>query len=153
MSYPNWTIRRRQREYIDFFRFDMGYEDVFVTEGGALLYACADNIGCAFMTASRVYDGTLDEWKTQVEESWFDAKEIVDLRSDEQTQADICWLDGLVRAPEDVAAEIIAWEYAFATRTKAESVDFGELQKLHDEATDTVCLSRAAFTYDLPIAS
>ena len=154
MSYQNWTTKKYQRERIDFFRFDMGYEDVFVMEDGSLLYACADDLGCHSMTASRVYAGTVSEWRDSIAlEACPMCEEIDWLRSKEQTQADICWLYGLDRAPEDVAAEVCAWEYAFRNCTESQDGDFTAFCNLHDEAIKMTSLTRAAFTYDLPIAS
>lgn len=153
------------RESIDFFRFDCAYEDVFVTESGELLYCSADMLGCPTMTASRLYAIDVHAW-----DEFLDTEEIMWACSKEQTQADIAWLYGLDRAPEDVAAQVIACEYAFGRLSEDHTELYNALaademrntdtyQKAldtfsgyYEEALKATELGRAAFTYQLPIA-
>lgn len=79
--------------YVEFFRFNDGYEDVFI-EDGHFLYACAEPFGWAHMMACNVYKkAKLGIW----------------LRYD-TVGADTLYLDSLERADEETALEIIALE-------------------------------------------
>lgn len=167
----DYTKRRRgnyyngSRDSIDFFRFCQGYEDVFVTESGELLYCSADMLGCPTMTASRLYSIDVHSW-----DEFLSADEIAWACSAEQTQADIAWLYELNRAPEDVASQVIASENALRRLSEDHTEVYGALtaegmrstdafQKacdmfadLYEEELKAAELGRAAFTYELPIA-
>ncbi len=137
--------------YIDFFRFSDEYEDVFVTEDGYLIYACADNLGCPWSTCSRAYACTLDEMREIANEGLCLIDELEWCRAQEQTQADVAWLYSLDRAPADIARELIAWENALAGKCDGDTYD--DIMSLYEVAYDATQPGRAHFTYHMSIAS
>ncbi len=85
--------------YVDFFRYSDGYEDVFI-EGKRYLYACAEPFGRPYLLACNEY-AVLDNGAA--------------LRFD-TVGADAEYLAALDPAPADVAEAVIALESRRAAR-------------------------------------
>lgn len=133
------------RESVDFFRFDSSYEDVFITDSGALLYACADSVaGNPFATTCRLYEISEEEAES-CSLLFDDVCGEYSMRGEWQC-IDIWSLSEMRPASTDAAVEIIAAEYAALNYEENDKASFARLQ---DEARKAVgtCMSRAAYTY------
>ena len=75
---------------VDFFRYEHGYEDVFV-EDGQYLYVCAEPFDWCYLFACTPYDVTEDGSLIRYDSSG----------------ADIAYLKTLVPAPDKIAKRII----------------------------------------------
>lgn len=80
--------------YVDFFRFNDGYEDVFVEDDG-YLYACADPFGWAHMLCCREVRTAVDLFGNEC------------IYPQAINGADWQYLETLEPAPDDIARRII----------------------------------------------